>query len=216
MCKNIASLFLLILAVIAMQGCKESLEKAYSLGDNIDPNEPKSTRPSPAAQPTTPIIQCKKERAFGYYCLGSSIKTLLDQRKPLRQHTKGSLTIFDFRERRGLTTITTFQGKILSASRTDRPANVQTLITVKQRIETLYGKSDDRSTFTPESKSARQMEFAVYNKKAKAHYVWPMSGWRIDVIWDNIRDIRVTFLDEDINRAYLSNHKQPQKDPNKI
>ena len=197
-----------------MQGCNSSLEKAYTLGDNIDPDNPINKNLVTSTTPKTPVIRCKKERAFGFYCLGSNIKKLLDQRKPLRQHTKGSLTIFDFRERRGLTSVTTFQGKILSASRTDRPANLQTLLAVKRRIEKLYGKADDKSTFTAETKSARNMEFAVYNKKAKAHYVWIMSGWRIDTVWDNIRDIRITFLDEDLNKIYLTHQNQPQKPKN--
>jgi len=191
-----------------MQGCKSSLEKAYSLGDNIDPDDPTRVRLGRSAQPAKPAIQCEKELAFDYYCLGSNIKAILDQRKPLRQHTKGDLTIFDFRERRGLTTVTVFQGKILSVRRTDRPATPQTLITIRQRIEMRYGKGDDKSTFSSETKSSRQMEFAVYNKTAKAHYVWRMPGWRIDAIWDNIRDIRITFLDEEINEAYLADHKQ--------
>jgi len=208
MYKSIISLILLILTILLAQGCNSSLEKAYSLGDNIDPDDPASRYLVAGATLKKPVIRCKKELAFGYYCLGSNIKKLLDQRKPLRQHAKDSLNVYDFRERRGLTSVTTFQGKILSARRIDRPANIQTLVKVKQRIEMLYGKADDRSTFTSDATTARKMEFAVYNKKAKAHYVWPMPGWRIDVVWDNIRDIQVTFLDEDLNKVYLAGQKQ--------
>jgi len=212
MYKNITSAVLLILIIISAQGCKESMERAYSLGDNIDPDEPFSKRRVAATQTTTkPVVQCKTELAFGYYCLGSSIKTLLDLRTPLRQHTKDGLYIFDFRESRGLTTITTFQGKILSASRTDRPANLQTLIAVRKRIEKLHGSADDRSTFASDINTPRRMEFAVYKKRAKAHYVWPKSSWRIDVIWDNIRDIRITFLDEELHERYLANRTQPKQ-----
>ncbi len=209
MYQNIISSILLILIIISAPGCKESLERAYTLGDNIDPDDPISRRLAAAAATKKPVARCDKELAFGYYCLGSSIKPLLDQRPPLRQHAKEGLYIFDFRERRGLTTITTFRGKILSVSRNDRPANWKTLIAVRQRIEALYGKADDRSTFASDINSPRRMEFAVYKKRAKAHYIWPMSGWRIDVVWDNIRNIQITFLDEDLNERYLTRQKQP-------
>jgi len=180
------------------------------LGNHIDPDDPMSKRLAAAAAAIKqPVARCEKELAFGYYCLGSSIKPLLDRRDPLRQHAKGGLNIFDFRERRGLTTITTFQGNILSVSRNDRPANWNTLIAVRQRIEARYGKADDRSTFASDIDSPRRMEFAVYKKRAEGHYIWPMSGWRIDVVWDNIRDIHITFLDEELNERYLAWQKQP-------
>lgn len=185
------------------------MEKAYALGDHIDPDNPRNKRLATGAV-IKPVAKCQKELAFGLYCLGSNIKTLLDQRTPLRQHAKDNLYIFDFRERRGLTTITTFQGKILSVKQTDRPANWPTTITVRQRIEALYGKADDQSTFTENLNTTRRIEFAVYKKKAKAHYVWLMSGWRIDVIWDNIRNINITFIDEDLNKRYLTSQKQHQ------
>jgi hypothetical protein len=212
MYKNINSLILLILTLLVTQGCKDSLEKAYSLGDNIDPDDPASKYIVAGAAPKKPVIRCNKELAFGYYCLGSDINKVLKQRKPLRQHTQDALLIYDFRERRTLTNVSTFQGKILSASRMDRPANLHTLVKIRQRIEMLYGKADDKSTFASTTSTARAMEYAVYNKRAKAHYVWRMPGWRIDLIWDNIHDIRVTFLDEDLNKTYLaSQNRQPSK-----
>ncbi len=209
MYKNIISSILLMVVVMSMLGCKGSLEKVYSLGEHVDPDDPMSRRfaSSAAKKPESP---CEKELAFGYYCLGGSIKELLDQRSPLRQHAEDDLYVFDFRERRGLTTITTFQGKILSVSRSDRPANWQTAMAVRQRIERLYGKADDRSTFAADIDTPRQLEFAVYKGKAKAHYVWPMSGWRIDVVWDDIRNIDITFLDVELNRSYLASQKQPE------
>lgn len=203
-----------MVVIISAPGCKGSLERVYSLGENVDPDDPMSRRFA-ASTAKKPESRCKKELAFGYYCLGGSIKELLDQRSPLRQHTEDGLYVFDFRERRGLTTITAFQGKILSVSRSDRPANWQTAITVRQRVEALYGKPDDRSTFAADISTPRQLEFAVYKKRAKAHYVWPMSGWRIDVVWDNIRNIDITFLDEELNRSYLASQKRLGQDMNR-
>ncbi len=185
------------------------MERAYSLGAHIDPDDPRSRRLITGTA-KKPVAMCKKTLAFGFYCLGSNIKTLLDQRTPLRQHAKDGLYIFDFRERRGLTTITTFQGRILSVKRTDRPANWRTTITVKQRIEALYGKADDRSNFTENLNTPRRIEFAVYKRQAKAHYVWLKPGWRIDVVWDDIRNINITFLDEDLNKSYLASQQQPR------
>ena len=213
MYKNIITLALIILAIVSLQGCKESLERAYTLGENIDPDDPLNQKRVGGVMYVKPVIRCSKELAFGYYCLGGSIKTLLEQRKPFRQYAKDGLSILDFRERWGLTTIATFQGKILSAYRTDRPANMQTLAAVRQRIEMRYGSADDKSTFASDIKTSRSMEFAVFNKRAKAHYVWSMPGWRVDVVWDNIRDIQITFLDEDLNEAYLAHWNQPPAKP---
>ncbi|MFC1603282.1 hypothetical protein ACFL3U_06915, partial [Pseudomonadota bacterium] len=84
MFKTIISSTLLLLALISAQGCKNSLEKAYSLGEENDPDDP-SWQQTAGGAPKKPVIQCYTALAFGYYCLGSDIKILLDRRKPLRQ-----------------------------------------------------------------------------------------------------------------------------------
>ncbi len=211
MYRNIISLILLMVVAVSVPGCLGSLERVYALGEHADPDDPRSRRLAADAE-RKPEGRCKKVRAFGYYCLGGSIKALLEQRTPLRQRAEEGLYVFDFRERRGLTTLTVFQGRIRSVSRSERPANWQTAMRVRLRIERLYGKARDRSTFAADVSTPRQLEFAVYKGSGKAHYVWPMPGWRIDVVWDDIRNVDITFLDEELDRSYRAGRSRSGPD----
>ncbi|VAX06957.1 hypothetical protein MNBD_GAMMA26-1987 [hydrothermal vent metagenome] len=206
--KTSSILILLVLPLLVVQGCnKASMESLYALGDKEDPDNPRF-RVVGSSQPQKATRSCANMVAFTRYCLGGNIDELLPIIEPFRQKTKGSISILDFREKHGYSTVTIFQGKILSVRKRNRPANWRTFNRVMAQLESQHGRGDDYSSFPGSAKTKKRRQTAIYNKKAQAHFNWEGSGWRLDLVWNNIQTIDVTFQDKELNNAYLAGRKQ--------
>lgn len=194
---------LLALSLLLVQGCnKEILEKVVALGDNPGPDDPASI-----ATAAKKARACKKTVAFRHYCLGSSIKGLLASRKPFRQKAKDGKYVFDFREKYGFTTVTTFQGKVLSATRLIRPASWRMVSKLSKRLERDYGLAKDRSSFPQNAKTRKSREKAIFSNKGQVRLVWEEFGWRAILAWKNMREIEVTFMDDELSKLYRERKK---------
>ena len=199
---------LLALSMLLVQGCnKMALEKAIELGDNPDPDDPVFFR---SAAVTIKGDVCKNMVAFRHYCLGGNIKDLLASREPFRQKAQGGKNLFDFREKHGLTTVSTFQGRILSVTRLIRPASWRTVRKLNKRLEREYGLPEDQSSFPQNATTRKSREKAIYSNQGQVRLVWERMGWDAVLVWKNMREIEVTFLDQELNKQYQASRKPKQ------
>jgi len=205
--KKPSTFLLLILLLSVTQGCnKQALEKAYALGLNDDPDD-LDGRATALGHPKRITHTCSKIIVLNRYCLGGNIEDQLAIKKPFRQKHLDGKNILDFREKHGYVTITTFQGKILAISKINRPATWQIFEQTRKQLESQHGGGENHSFFPESAKTKKSREVAIYNKKAQAHFDWQELGWQIDLIWNNMRTINITFQDKDLNTAYLASRK---------
>ncbi|HEC17452.1 MAG TPA: hypothetical protein ENI99_12905 [Sedimenticola sp.] len=196
--RQILTVLMALLALLT-QGCnKMALERAIALGDNPDPDDPVSY--SSAAKSKAPV--CRNLVVLRHYCLGGRVKDLLASREPFRQKARDGKYLFDFREKYGFTTVAAFQGRILSVTRLIRPASWSTLRRLTKWLERDYGLPEDRSFFPPNAKTRKSREKAIYSKRGQVRLIWERLGWNGILVWKNMREIEITFLDQELNEIY--------------
>jgi hypothetical protein len=196
---------LLISTLILLQGCnRATMEHAIALGD-----QPKSGSLQASAlrsQSNEDEQQCKVI-ALSNFCLGGDVEGLLQTRKPFRQRESDRIIEYDFRGKYRLATVSVYDGKIMSVSREDRPANWRTLLALKAELEKRHGDSEDRSTFPPGIENKRGREMAIYSNRAESLLLWERAGWRIVLHWKGRKPIQVTFEDTELTQSYQANQQ---------
>jgi len=200
------TLFILLFGPL-LQGCnKAAMERAIALADQPEPGS--LTAPAIGTEPTQRALPCKA-MVFRRYCLGGSIQELLNEREPFRQREVEETTQYDFRDKYRITTVSTYDGKIMSLIRLERPASWRIFRGLLRRLERNYGIGEDQSIFPSYAEDHKSRQQAIYSNQGEALQVWERLGWSIRLRWNNTKWIETRFQDDELIRAYLASPPGP-------
>jgi len=203
--KHLIPALLLIPILALLQGCtRATMEHAIALGDQPKPGSLEAS--ALRSQSDEDEQQCKII-ALSNFCLGGDIEGLLQTRKPFRQRESDGITEYDFRGKYRLATVSVHDGKIMSVTREERPANWRTLLALKAELEKRHGGSEDRSSFPPGVENKRSRQMAIYGNRGESLLVWERAGWRIILHWKGRKPIQLTFEDTELTQSYQANQQ---------
>jgi hypothetical protein len=177
------------------------MERAIALADQPEPGS--LTAPAIGADGEQRKHPCKA-LALRHYCLGGDIQELLNEREPYRQREVEGTTQYDFRDKYRLTTVTAYEGRIMSVIRLERPASWRIFGSLQRQLERDYGLSEDRSTFPSYAESPKNRQQAIYSNQGEALRIWERLGWSAQLRWNSMKWIEIRFQDDELRQAYLA------------
>ena len=203
--KQLVTALLLLPILALLQGCnRATMEHAIALGEQPKPG---SLQASALRSKSSEEAQQCKAKALSDFCLGGDAEELLQTRKPFRQRESDGIIEYDFRGKHRLATVSVYDGKIMSVSREDRPANLRTLLTIKAELEKRHGASENRSSFPPGIENKRGQEMAIYSNRGESLLVWERAGWRLLLHWKGRNPIQLTYEDTELIQSYQASRQ---------
>lgn len=136
------------------------------------------------------------KKVFENYCLGGSLKQLLEQKPPSMQpRTKGERSGVVYQKDNEKIYVMAYQGNIYKIVHTYEPETLVTLKQLQRRLQQEYGDYQDRSDYPEQTQNQSRRLGYIRRGEGELRYVWqpPQQSWRVELGWARKLGINISF-----------------------